>query len=133
MEFSERISALRRAHGYSQEQLAERLGVSRQAVSRWEAGSSMPELAKLVTLCELFEVSLDALVRGRNEPHSTQPAEGHQEVLLQLSKIQHSLKRQNGFEYKSRTQLWGLPLVHIHLSGQSGRQAVAVGPAPGSP
>ena len=49
---SENIYALRRKSGLSQEQLAERIGVSRQAVSKWESGASTPELEKLRLLCQ---------------------------------------------------------------------------------
>lgn len=59
---SERIYQLRRARGLSQEQLAERVGVSRQTVSKWETGLSTPELEKLRALCDCFGVTLDALV-----------------------------------------------------------------------
>lgn len=58
---SERIYALRRQSGLSQEQLAEKLGVSRQTVSKWEGGLSTPELDKLQALSKCFGVSLDAL------------------------------------------------------------------------
>lgn len=58
---SEKIYALRRKSGLSQEQLAEKIGVSRQAVSKWEGGLSTPELEKLKALSECFQVSIDEL------------------------------------------------------------------------
>jgi transcriptional regulator with XRE-family HTH domain len=60
----EKLSALRRARGLSQEQLADALQVSRQAVGKWESGRAAPELNKLVELCDFYGVSLDALVRA---------------------------------------------------------------------
>lgn len=60
----QRIAAMRGARGMSQGDLAEALEVSRQSVSKWETDASIPELGKLVQLSELFEVSLDELVRG---------------------------------------------------------------------
>lgn len=60
---SEKIYELRRKQGLSQEQLAERIGVSRQAISKWESGQSIPDLDKLILLSENFSVSLDALVK----------------------------------------------------------------------
>lgn len=60
---SEKIYRLRRQSGLSQEQLAEKLGVSRQAISKWESGSSVPELDKLTALSECFHITLDELVR----------------------------------------------------------------------
>ena len=61
---SETIYALRRRSGLSQEQLAERLGVSRQAVSKWESGQSTPELEKLKALSACFHVTIDELTGG---------------------------------------------------------------------
>ena len=58
---SETICTLRRKNGLSQEQLAEKLGVSRQTVSKWETGASTPELDKLRALSEFFRVSMDEL------------------------------------------------------------------------
>ena len=66
MEFSERLMILRKQAGLSQEQLADRLGVTRQSVSKWESGTALPELVKLISLSEIFGVSLDYLT-GRTE------------------------------------------------------------------
>ena len=60
---SERIYQFRRRSGLSQEQLAEKIGVSRQAISKWESGTSTPELEKLLALSECFHITLDELVR----------------------------------------------------------------------
>lgn len=68
---SERIYQLRRARGLSQEQLAERVGVSRQTVSKWETGLSTPELEKLRALCDCFGVALDALVAEETDALDT--------------------------------------------------------------
>lgn len=61
MRFSENLFALRRAKGLSQEELAEQVGVSRQAVSKWENGEAAPDLQKLLMLSEVLGVSLDYL------------------------------------------------------------------------
>ena len=60
----ETIYRLRRRAGLSQEQLAETIGVSRQAISKWESGTSTPELDKLLALSECFHVTLDELTGG---------------------------------------------------------------------
>ena len=60
----ERIIQLRKKHGLSQEQLAEELGISRQAVQKWENGSSQPDLTKLVALAKRFDVLVDELLQG---------------------------------------------------------------------
>ena len=62
MELYEKLYELRRASGMSQEDLAEKLGVSRQAVSKWESGATQPELSKLIELSKLYSVSVDELL-----------------------------------------------------------------------
>ena len=74
MTLGERIYALRTAKNLSQGDLAEQLDVSRQSVSKWETDTSVPDLDKLVKLCDLFEVSMDELVRGE-EPKVVEPVE----------------------------------------------------------
>ena len=64
----ERITALRCAHGLSQGDLAEKLNVSRQSISKWETNTSVPELSKLIQLSELFQISIDDLVKGEASP-----------------------------------------------------------------
>ena len=63
-EFSARLAALRRQKGLSQEQLAERIGVSRQAVSKWESAQCLPETETLAALCTALACSSDTLLFG---------------------------------------------------------------------
>lgn len=65
MEFSNRLYELRKQKGLSQEELANRLNVTRQTVSKWEVGDSTPDMEKLIALCDLFDVSMDELVMGK--------------------------------------------------------------------
>lgn len=62
MEFAKQLKKLRTDKGLSQEDIAQKVHVTRQAVSRWEAGSSVPDLETAVQLAALFNVSLDQLV-----------------------------------------------------------------------
>ncbi|MDE7310086.1 MAG: helix-turn-helix domain-containing protein [Eubacterium sp.] len=64
MNFTENLRVLREKDGMTQEQLAERMEVSRQTISKWESGASMPELEKLVQLTELFGCTMDGLLKG---------------------------------------------------------------------
>lgn len=64
MTFGERLYQLRKEKNLSQEDLAERLGVSRQSISRWENGSATPDFEKTVRLSEIFETSTDYLLKG---------------------------------------------------------------------
>ncbi|MBQ8067709.1 MAG: helix-turn-helix domain-containing protein [Solobacterium sp.] len=64
----EKIAELRRQNNMSQEELAERLGISRQSVSKWESGQSLPDIEKLPILSDLFHVSIDYLVKEDTVP-----------------------------------------------------------------
>lgn len=72
MNLCENLQRLRRQAGLSQEALAEKLGVSRQAVSKWESGAAVPELEKLAELARIFQVRLDQLL-GLPEPEGGPP------------------------------------------------------------
>ena len=74
MEFNNRLYQLRKQRGFSQEELASRLNVSRQTVSKWEVGDSTPDMEKLAAMSELFDVSLDQLVLGKEVPQGEVPA-----------------------------------------------------------
>lgn len=63
MNFAEKILNLRTEYGYSQEILAEKLNVSRQAISKWESGATLPETDKIITLSNFFGVSTDYLLK----------------------------------------------------------------------
>lgn len=67
MEFNNRLYELRKQRGLSQEELAGKLKVSRQTVSKWENGESTPDMEKLVAISDLFEMSLDELVLGKEQ------------------------------------------------------------------
>ncbi len=64
MNLADRIQQLRKIRGISQEELADRIGVSRQAVSKWESGQTSPDLEKIVLLSDYFEVTTDYLLKG---------------------------------------------------------------------
>ena len=67
MKLSEKIAYLRKKNGMSQEKLSELLNVSRQAVSRWENGTSLPDAANIVQLSKLFSVTADYLLNDDYE------------------------------------------------------------------
>lgn len=67
MILAEKIALLRRKNGWSQEELANQLAVSRQAVSKWESGASIPDLDKILKLSELFQVTTDYLLKDALE------------------------------------------------------------------
>lgn len=63
MELMDKIMQLRKSKGWSQEELAEKLDVTRQSVSKWESGQSVPDLERILRMSELFQVSIDALLK----------------------------------------------------------------------
>ena len=63
MKLAEKIMALRKQRGWSQEELAQQLSVSRQSVSKWESGASVPDLDKILKMSEIFDVSTDTLLK----------------------------------------------------------------------
>ena len=67
MTFGEKLFTLRRQAGYSQEDLAALLGVSRQAISRWEMGATLPDAQNLLQLSRLFSVSIDSMLQDGAE------------------------------------------------------------------
>ena len=70
MNIADRIQYLRKQNGLSQEDLADKIGVSRQAVSKWESEQSTPDLDKIIVMSDLFEVTTDYILKGI-EPVST--------------------------------------------------------------
>ncbi len=67
MQFNETLALLRKSRGFTQEQLAEQLGVSRQAIARWESGETAPDVYILRVLSEIFGISADNLLNGVDE------------------------------------------------------------------
>lgn len=117
MEFSEKLMGLRRRQGLSQEQLADRLGVTRQSVSKWEGGAAMPELAKLVALSELFGVSVDYLVKDYLEAPETAEGEDPARAERLEQKVDDLTRYIRGtiYAYDSKLRIFGLPLVSIRF------------------
>ena len=113
----ENIRALRKARGLSQQELAERLHVVRQTVSKWEQGLSVPDADMLVRLAECLEVSVEELL-GAPKPESTAPLEPQAVLADKLSALTGQLAEQN-----HRRLSVGPALRHIglHRPGDIGR------------
>lgn len=115
--FSEKLLELRRREGLSQEQLADRMGVTRQSVSKWESGAAVPELSKLIALSDLFSVSVDYLVKDRlEEPELPVPEAPPSTAKLeeQVEEISRYFRGWSWF-WDSKTRIFGLPLVSVRL------------------
>ena len=124
MQFHEKLQQLRRECGFSQEDLAEKLSVSRQAISKWESGSAYPEIEKLIQLSEIFGVTLDSLMK--EGPIEYQRGGRY---TADFSFHRPFWGRPWGYEYKSKRTLFGLPLVHINVGFgiRSAKGVLAIG------
>lgn len=67
MKLQEKLQLLRKQNGYSQEQLADKIGIARQTISKWENGQAVPELGGLIALSELYGVTIDRIVKENDE------------------------------------------------------------------
>lgn len=99
MKLSEKIFNCRKKAGWSQEELASRLGVSRQAVSKWETGEAEPELGKLRLLAQVFDVSIDWLLSEEAEeaPSADKEFRPRPELSEQLPGVVGRLFRRYGY------------------------------------
>ena len=77
MALSENLPYLRTRHNLTQEQLAEKLEVSRQSVSKWESGASYPEMETILKLCDIFHIDMDTLLRGSAEKSLSEDSAGY--------------------------------------------------------
>ena len=82
MDFKDRLLQARKEKGFSQEALAEIMGVSRQAVSKWETGEAMPETDKLIALCQALELDMEYLALGKENTKSGPKEKKHRGWIL---------------------------------------------------
>lgn len=95
MEFSEKLLTLRKAKTLTQEELAEKLNVSRQSVSKWESGQAVPELDKIVAISTVFDVTTDYLLKSSEIDYlsvKTEMLEKQQEQMLAREKRQQKIR-----------------------------------------
>ena len=116
MSFSEKLMQLRKQKGWSQEELGEKLDVTRQTVSKWELGSTTPEMEKLIAMSELFGISIDELVR----------TDGGEEIRPEQEISDVKPQRVRRGEWKSSRTWHGIPIVHINARGTA-KGVVAIG------
>lgn len=120
MTFGEKLSRLRKEANYTQEQLADILGVSRQSISKWESDIAFPETDKLIKIGKLFECSMDYLLNDevveKSDIHTN-------DIVPTLEKIHGAIKRKCR-ERKSEKIVFGMPLYHI---GRDAKGFFAIG------
>ena len=102
MTFGEHLTQLRKEHNLSQEDLASQIHVTRQTISKWELGITVPDMDILIDISKLFDISIDELVGNEKEKTIEYP-------------------KKKVYEYISKKKLFGLPLVHIHFGAGTPR------------
>lgn len=114
---ADRLQQLRKAHGYSQEALSEKLGVSRQAVSKWERGESSPDTDNLIAIANLYSVTLDELINGDGavKKSAYDNLSSAPEELPSVPKIQNPVKRHSLYKDRAR-RLLKFPFALIVLA-----------------
>lgn len=123
MSTGEKIYKLRRENNYTQEQLADLLKVTRQAVSRWESDVTLPETDKLKELGKLFNCSIDYLLNDDEENKEKNDETKSTHLTYSLSSLKNI-----SFEYTSKTKIENIPLVHIYFGlKKSARGIIAIG------
>lgn len=122
MQFSQKLLELRKKRGFSQEDLAEKLNVSRQAISRWEMGSAMPDSSNLLKISDLFGVSIDSLLHEDDQPEG-KPMSGenqkerNRQVALAVLVGLHAMALLVGltalFGLQNTLAAWGAMALHL--------------------
>lgn len=87
MSLAENLQYLRAREGVTQEQLAERLDVSRQSVSKWESSASFPEMDTLLKLCDMFHTDMDTLLRGSVENSLSEDSAGYDRFMTRYARL----------------------------------------------
>ncbi|MDE7398308.1 MAG: helix-turn-helix domain-containing protein [Oscillospiraceae bacterium] len=111
MSFAEKLMELRKQKGWSQEELGDKLGVTRQTVSKWELGATTPEMEKLAAISDLFGITTDELIKGCTSQGES-PAK---QTVVTERKVRG---------YTSKRTWRGMPLVHI---AKNAKGVVAIG------
>lgn len=120
MTLGEKLTKLRKENNYTQEQLADILGVSRQSVSKWESDVAYPETEKLIKLGKLYECSMDYLLKDKIETPEKPVGGAAESDPFDLKAFY--------FERKSKKTVKGLPLWHINIGlGRTAKGIFAIG------
>ena len=107
MMFNDNLNKYRKQKGLSQEELAFRLGVSRQSVSKWESGQSTPELERIIEIADLFGISLDELIGHESNDYVTVDREELRSVVRHLFTYEYKSKFNWRYGNCHQTRNWG--------------------------
>ena len=126
MILGEKIAQLRRKNGWSQEELADKMEISRQAVSKWESGQTMPDLERILRLSSLFGVTIDYLLKDGAAPEIPRP-EAEEDTHIRLISLADaadylSLRERASVQIASGTFLCILAFMPLLLLGAAAEQ-----------
>lgn len=113
MTLGEKIMRLRQSKGLSQEELGEKMGVSRQAVSKWETEQAMPDVDKIIQMSDIFGVTTDYLLKDEISSSGMDNVGSSEYTVDNVPK--KSIRERLHFERKSSKTFLGLPLYHINI------------------
>ena len=86
MNLGENLISLRKKENMSQEDLAEKLDVSRQAISKWESGQGYPEMEKIIKISEIFNYNIDLLIKGKVDENQINDIEKYDNFMKKFGK-----------------------------------------------
>ena len=126
MILGEKIAQLRRKNGWSQEELADKMEISRQAVSKWESGQTMPDLERILRLSSLFGVTIDYLLKDGAEPEIPRP-EAEEDTHIRLISLADAadyltLRERASVQIALGTFLCFLSIIPLLLLGAAAEQ-----------
>ena len=112
IEVANRLYQYRKKMGISQEELAEKIGVSRQAVSKWERAEASPDTDNLIELAHVYGVTLDELLQGQTEPAAEETAAEEDADASEQS--EESPRRGINFDSEDEKVHVGWDGIHVH-------------------
>lgn len=115
MKFNDNLLKMRKENNFSQEQLADKMSVTRQTISKWENGTAMPDLKKITELAELFGVSMDELLGTPAQKPANEKADFHDDFLKEIEQQILELNDNSETQRNKLKKLTGVVVILILL------------------
>ncbi len=114
MSFGEKLASLRKEKGMNQEELAQKLNVSRQAVSKWESNSAYPETEKIIAICKLFDCSMDELIGIKEKDNMTRETKNNpKNFFSKIKQLNKKKKNTNVSNFTVDDNQVGISRIHV--------------------
>lgn len=118
------IAELRKEHGFTQEQLGEKLGVTNKTVSRWETGTYLPPAEALLMISEIFDISINEILTGKRLSKEEYKEAAEKNLRKTIRASSFSLKEKIDFfkkkwlkEHIASMALWGICIIGVFIAG----------------